>query len=96
MSKPASKKSSAQFISIQKMHVAKLLTDTAEGTTYDTPIDFGKILRQVDINPTNNTVEAYADGQTIDTANNTSSYELQFETAALPLEYYAYLLGHSY
>ena len=96
MSKPVSKKTSAQFISIQKMHVAKLLTDTAEGTTYDTPVDFGKILRQVDINPTNNTVEAYADGQTIDTANNTSSYELQFETAALPLEYYAYLLGHGY
>lgn len=97
MAVPASRKSSAQFISIQKLHVAKLLTDTAGGTTtYEAPIDFGKVLRQVDISPSSSTAEAYADGQTIDTANNTASYELTFETAALPLEYLAYLLGHEY
>lgn len=97
MAAPMSRKSSGQFISIQKLHVAKMLTDVAGGAaTYETPIDFGKVLRQVDISPSNSTVEAYADGQTIDTANNTASYELTFETAALPLEYLAYLLGHSY
>lgn len=97
MAAPTSRKSSGQFISIQKLHVAKMLTDVAgSGATYETPIDFGKVLRQLDISPSNSTVEAYADGQTIDTANNTASYELTFETAALPLEYLAYLLGHSY
>ena len=97
MATPSANKSSGQFINIQKLHVAKLLTDTAGGTTtYDTPISLGKVLRQVDISPTNSTVDAYADGQTIDSATNTAAYELTFETAALPLEYQAYLLGHSF
>ena len=97
MSAPTGNKTSGQFISIQKLHVAKMLTDVAgTGATYETPIDFGKVLRQVDISPSNSSVDAYADGQTIDTATNTASYELTFETAALPLEYLAYLLGHAY
>ena len=94
--KPASRMSSGQFINIQKLHVAKLLTDTAGGTaTYEEPIDLGKVLRSIDINPSNSSADLYADGQSIDTASNTASYELTFETAALPLEYVAYLLGHS-
>ena len=94
--KPASRMSSGQFINIQKLHVAKLLTDTAGGTaTYEEPIDLGKVLRSIDINPSNSSADLYADGQSIDTASNTASYALTFETAALPLEYVAYLLGHS-
>ena len=95
MSTPASKKTSGQFISIQKLHVAKMTADLPT-PEYDTPVDLGLVLRQVDIKPTNNSVTAYADGQSIDTANTTAYYDLTFETAALPLEYYAYLLGHSY
>ncbi|MBR3457468.1 MAG: phage tail protein, partial [Selenomonadaceae bacterium] len=63
--------------------------------TYEEPIDFGKVLRSININPSNSSADLYADGQSIDTASNTASYELTFETAALPLEYVAYLLGHS-
>ena len=97
MAKPASKLASGQFINIQKLHVAKLLTDTTEGTaTYEEPIDLGKVLRSVDIKPTTSTADLYADGQSIDTASNTASYELTFDTAALPLEYVAYLLGHKF
>lgn len=96
MAKPASKLTSGQFINIQKLHVAKLLTDSGDGATYEEPIDLGKILRSVDIKPSTSTAELYADGQSIDTATNTSSYELTFDTAALPLEYMAYLLGHTY
>ena len=96
MANPATGLVSGQFISVQKFHAAKLLTDTAEATTYDTPLDFGKILRQVQITPTNNSVNAHADGQVIDTAVNTSEYEMTIETAALPLEYIAFLLGHTY
>lgn len=93
--KPASRMSSGQFISIQKLHVAKLMADVPGGeATYDTPVDFGKVLRSIDINPSTSTAELYADGQSIDTAANTASYELTFETSALPLEYVAYLLGH--
>ena len=87
MAKPASKLASGQFINIQKLHVARLLTDTASATTYEEPIDMGKVLRSVDINPSNSNADLYADGQSIDTASNTASYELTFETTALPLEY---------
>ena len=96
MANPATGQTSGQFISVQKFHAAKLLTDSATGTTYDTPLDFGKILRQVQIAPTNSSVNAYADGQSIDTAVNTAEFELTIETAALPLEYIAFLLGHTY
>lgn len=96
MTKPASKLASGQFINIQKLHVAKLLSDTADGTTYEEPIDLGKILRSVDIKPSTSTADLYADGQSIDSASNTASYELTFDTAALPLEYVAYLLGHKF
>lgn len=96
MAKPESKLASGQFINIQKLHVAKMLTDTGTGATYEAPIDLGKVLRSVDIKPSTNTADLYADGQSIDTATNTASYELTFETAALPLEYMAYLLGHKF
>lgn len=92
---PASRLASGQFINIQRLHVAKLLTDEPGGVaTYDTPIDLGKVLRSIDIKPSNSTAELYADGQSIDTATSTASYDLTFDTAALPLEYVAYLLGH--
>ena len=97
MAKPASNLASGQFINIQRLHVAKLLTDMVGGTaTYEEPIDLGKILRSVDIKPSTSTADLYADGQSIDSASNTASYELTFDTAALPLEYVAYLLGHNF
>lgn len=95
LTKPLGNLTSGQFINIQKLHVAKLLTDEAGNeTTYDTPVNLGKILRKVDIKPNTSQAELYADGQSIDTAANISSYDLTFDTAALPLEYIAYLLGH--
>ena len=96
MANPATGLTSGQFISVQKFHVAEMTADSAESTTYATPINLGKVLRRVQITPTNNSVDAYADGQSIDTAVNTAKFELQIETAALPLEYQAFLLGHSY
>ncbi len=94
--RPASRLASGQFINIQRLHVAKLLTDSTDGATYDEPVDLGKVLRSIDIKPSNSQADLYADGQSIDTASSTASYELTFDTAALPLAYTAYLLGHSY
>ena len=97
MAKPTGSLASGQFISIQKLHVAKMLTDEPGGTaTYETPVSLGKILRRIDIKPSNSNADLYADGQSIDTASNTTSYELTFDTAAMPLEYVAYLLGHGF
>lgn len=91
----ASNLTSGQFINVQKLHVAKMLSDTADGiATYDKPISLGKILRKVDIKPNTSQAELYADGQSIDSVSNTASFDLTFDTAALPLEYAAYLFGH--
>ena len=88
--KPAANLTSGQFINIQKLHIAKMLTDVAGGAaTYEAPIPLGKLLRKVDIKPQTNQAELFADGQSVDTASNTASYDLTFDTAALPLEYTA-------
>ena len=79
---PAANLTSGQFINVEKLHIAKMLTDVPNGTaTYEPPISLGKILRKVDIKPKTSQAELFADGQSVD-------------TAALPLEYVAYLFGH--
>ena len=92
---PAANLTSGQFINVEKLHIAKMLTDVPNGTaTYEPPISLGKILRKVDIKPKTSQAELFADGQSVDTAANTASYDLTFDTSALPLEYIAYLFGH--
>lgn len=86
---------SGQFINIQKMHIARMLSDEAGSVaTYERPVSLGKILRKVDIKPNTSQAELYADGQSIDTAACVASFDLTFDTAALPLEYVSYLFGH--
>lgn len=96
MAAPTAGQTTGQFIGISNLHVAAMLTDVAGGAaTYDTPLDMGKVLIQVQIQPSNNTAQLYADNQSIDSANSLAEVQLTFETAALPLEYQAYLLGHA-
>ena len=72
-----------------------MLTDVPNGTAmYEPPISLGKILRKVDIKPKTSQAELFADGKSVDTAADTASYDLTFDTLALPLEYIAYLFGH--
>ncbi len=88
---------SSNFIGVQHLHVAKMLTDVAgenPATTYETPVDMGKVLISVKIQPKNSEAQLYADNQSIEASNVISEYTLTFDTAALPLEYKAYLLGH--
>ncbi len=88
---------SSNFIGVQHLHIAKMLTDTSGGTpetTYETPVDMGKVLISVKIQPKNSEAQLYADNQSIEASNVISEYTLTFDTAALPLEYKAYLLGH--
>ena len=92
---PAANLTSGQFVDVEKLHIAKMLTDVPNGAaTYEPPISLGKILRKVDIKPKTSQAELFADGQSVDTAANTASYDLTFDTSALPLEYVAYLFGH--
>ena len=88
---------SSNFIGVQRLHVARMLTDVGGGepeATYEAPVDMGKVLISVKIEPKNSEAQLYADNQSIEASNVVSEYTLTFDTAALPLEYKAYLLGH--
>ena len=98
----ASNLMSGQFINVQKLHIAKMLTDEPNGTaTYETPINLGRILRKVDIKPKTSQAELYADGQSMfqsDKRNGkkryTKFYKVQFtepsETGSTKEENIAY------
>lgn len=84
------------FIGVDNFHIAKMLADPAGGkATYDDIISF-PWLRSVGIEPQSDDATLYADNQAVDTANVTSRYNLTIDTATLPLEYKALLLGHSF
>lgn len=85
------------FIGIRNLHIAKLINDPADGTA----VTYGEIiaypwLRQIQIEPQGSTETLYADNKSVAVANGTSQFNLSIETATLPLEYKALLLGHSY
>ena len=83
------------FIGVDNFHIAKMLTDPAGGkATYDEILSF-PWLRSVGIEPQSDDATLYADNQAVDTANVTSKYNLTIDTATLPLEYKALLLGHT-
>lgn len=83
------------FIGINNFHVAKLINDPADGSaaTYGEVISF-PWLRQVQIEPQSNSATLYADNKSVAVANAMAQYNLTVETATLPIEYKALLLGH--
>lgn len=93
---PTTGLTSAQFIGVENFTVAELTSDTSTVTSYGTPLNLGKVLRRVKITPQSNKQDAYADDVIIDTVTDVAKFELEVETAALPLEYIAWLLGHTY
>ena len=93
---PSSGLTSAQFIGVENFTAAELTSDTATTTSYGTPLNLGKVLRRVKVTPQSNTQDAYADDVIIDTVTDVAKFDLEVETAALPLEYIAWLLGHEY
>ena len=83
------------FIGVDNFHIAKLLTDPVSGrATYDDILSF-PWLQSVSIEPQSDETTLYADNQAVDTADVTSRYNLTIDTATLPLEYRALLLGHT-
>ena len=96
MSAPTSGQVSAQYIGVSNLTVAQQLTDVAGGSsTYDTPLSLGKVLIQVQLQPQTAKADLYADNQSIDSVNVVQKVNISINMAALPLEYTAYLLGHS-
>ncbi len=96
MTAPASGILNAPFIGVNNFHVAELLTDPDSGeATYSEIVSF-PWLRSVQIEPTNAEATLYADNKSVAAANAVSEYTLTIETATMPLEYKAWLLGHTY
>lgn len=82
------------FIGLKNFHIAELTSDNAGSeAVYDNVISIPHI-RSIQIKASNANASLYADNQAIDSASVTSEYELTIETATLPLEYKALLLGH--
>ena len=95
MTAPTSGITNSPFIGVDNFHIAKMLTDPADGqATYDEVISF-PWLQSVSIEPQSEEATLYADNQAVDTANVTSRFSLTIDTATLPLEYKALLLGHT-
>lgn len=95
MTAPTSGITNSPFIGVDNFHIAKLLTDPADGqATYDEVVSF-PWLQSVSIEPQSEEATLYADNQAVDTANVTSRFSLTIDTATLPLEYKALLLGHT-
>lgn len=84
------------MVGVKDFHVAKMLTDPSTGkATYEDSISFPWV-RQIQIKPKNNEATLYGDNMSVATANDTSEYDLTIEVATLPVEYKAFLLGHTY
>lgn len=96
MAAPLSGITNSPFIGIDNFHIAELLTDPDTGAaTYGDMVSF-PWLRSVAVEPTNAKETLYADNKSVAAANAVSEYALTIETATLPLEYKAWLLGHQY
>lgn len=81
------------FTGISNFHIAKLLTDTAEGATYDEIISFPWLI-SVQTEPQTAEGTLYADNKAVDNRRKMGSVNLTINTATLPLEYRALLFGH--
>lgn len=93
---PKSGLTNSPFIGVKNFHVNQLLTDPVGGTpTYGPSISIPQI-RQMQIQPQNQEETLYGDNAAVDVASLISQYNLTVETAAMPLEYRALLLGHTF
>ncbi len=81
-------------IGLKNIYYAIVQSDTAEATTYGTPVKLSQAI-SVDINPSIQKATLYGDDAPI--AANTSLTEITvtIETADIPLEAQAHLLGHT-
>lgn len=81
-------------VGLKNLYYAKVLTDTTESTTYETPVRLAGLI-SVDIAPSASSSTLQADDGPYETANTLASVEVTIEVADLTLEAQAALLGHS-
>lgn len=81
-------------IGIKNFHYAKLLTDNAEGVTYDTPVAVPGIIN-ASISPASSSETLYADNAPAEVGNTLGDITVEIELKDLPIEHQAALLGHT-
>lgn len=81
-------------VGLKNLYYAKVLTDTTQSTTYDTPVRLAGLI-SVDIAPSANTNTLYADDGPYEAAESLGAVEVTIEVADLTLEAQAALLGHT-
>lgn len=86
---------SGHSIGLSDFNAAELTKDDSTGVTYGAVVSIPEII-SINIEPNNAEANLYADDSNVDTANTLSEFNLSIELAQLPLEYRAWLLGHTF
>lgn len=77
---------------IEKLYVAKQISDTSAGLSYDTPRYF-KNVQELDIKPKTNNAKAYAENRLVDQQNMFDSADISISRFEMTADEEAYLLG---
>lgn len=80
------------LIGLNSFHIAKVLTDTDSGTTYETPIKVPGIV-SLSLSPQVETANQYADDRVYEIINNFTSVDGSVTLNELPTDIYQKLLG---
>jgi phi13 family phage major tail protein len=87
--------SNSAQIGLKNLHVAKLLTDTSTGTTYEAPVKLAPAVN-ASIPSGGESATDYGDDGPTETASSFSSIEVQIETTQLNIAHQALLMGYRY
>lgn len=82
-------------IGLKNIYYAIVQSDTAEATTYGTPVKLSNAI-SVDRNPSVDQSSLHADDKVVATNSFLKSITVKIETADIPLEAQAHLLGHTF
>lgn len=77
---------------VEKLYMARLISDTSAGLIYDKPRYF-KNIQELDIKPKVNNAKAYAENRLVDQENMFDSSELSINRYAMTSDENAYILG---
>lgn len=81
-------------IGLKNIYYAVMESDTADSTTYKTPVKLGEAI-SVDTNPTINRAQLYGDDMAIAAHTGLGEVTVTIETSEISLEAQAALLGHT-
>lgn len=82
-------------IGLRDLHYAILKTDTAEGTTYETPVKLSGAIA-ANVNPNTSSATLFADDGPYDSSATLGEISLELNVADIPAQHSATLLGHTY